>query len=71
MNSVLRGVTDKKVREVLRAAERAGCTLSWTGKGHIRVETPQGVYFTGGTPSDHRAATRLRAGLRARGVPIP
>lgn len=70
MKDPLRGVTDKKCREVLRAAMNDGCEVTWTKGGHIRVMTPNGPYFTGGTPSGG-AARNLRSGLRGKGVNIP
>ncbi len=70
MSDPLKGVTDKTVRAVLRDARRAGCEIRWTGKGHIRVDTPGGPVFVGGTPGDQKVATHLRVILRRKGVEL-
>lgn len=70
MRDVLRGVTDKHVRQVLRRAQRLGCEITITNGGHLRIETPNGPYFTGITPGDRKGFLRLKSGLRQKGVDI-
>ena len=66
----LRGVTNRDVKKVIREAMRAGCEVSVTGGGHLRIDTPGGPYFAAMTASDHRAAMNVRVALRRRGVDI-
>jgi len=66
-----RGIKPKALREVLAAAEDAGATVSLTRGNHVRVETPEGPYFTGSTASDGRVIRHLRSDLRRRGIDIP
>lgn len=70
MSDVTRGMTNRDTRKVVREAIKAGCGVSITGGNHIRIDTPQGPYFTGLTTSDQRAHLNLRRDLRRRGVAI-
>lgn len=66
----LRGVTNKEARAVLRAAREQGCRITITRSSHIRIDTPNGPYFTGLTASRDSSARNLRAGLRQKGVNV-
>jgi len=71
MNSVLRAVKPRELREVYDAAEKAGCVLELTRSSHIKVTTPAGRIFTGPlSSSDRRGYHRTRADLRRMGVEI-
>lgn len=68
---VLRGVTNREVRDVLRRAMRAGCSVSITGATHVRVVTPSGVaVMAGTTPSSRYAHKKLTGALRRNGVRV-
>lgn len=68
---VLKGVTDKDSRAVLKRAVRAGCTVEITNSQHVKVTTPSGAIIrTGLTSSDHRAHRYLERDLRRAGVEI-
>lgn len=66
----LRGVTNKAARQLLQEVQDLGYKVTLTKGGHVRVDTPNGPYFTGTTMSDHRGIRALRAGLRQKGVSI-
>lgn len=55
-------------RALMRAIERAGGTITLRRSNHYRIDGPGGCYFTGSTPSDHRARKNLLAGLRKIGL---
>lgn len=70
MSNVLAGVTNRDVKALLREVMKAGHAVSLTRGGHVRIDTPQGPYFTGSTTSDWRAVRSLRCDLRRRGVEV-
>jgi F420-0:gamma-glutamyl ligase-like protein len=53
--------------KVLKAARKAGCTITATGKGHYQIRNAAGVVHAPGTPRDgDEAAKQLRYELRQR-----
>lgn len=61
-----------EVRPLLRELLAAGCRVTKTARGHIRVTTPRGkMLVTAGTPSDWRAWRNFLADLRRAGVELP
>ncbi len=57
------------LRSLARAAHRAGWSITLTGTGHLRWESPDGtVVITPSTPSDHRSSRNSRARLRRAGL---
>lgn len=59
-------------KQVLRSAEQRGWQVIRRRGGHLKLQHTNGaIYFTGGTPSDRRAALNLDRALRRleRGVP--
>lgn len=65
---LLRGVTDKRVRGLLREAARNGAVLSFTGSGHIKVATRMGATFAAVTPRSPHSYRHLERALRSIGA---
>jgi hypothetical protein len=58
----------KEVTQLLRQAEKAGCTVT-RGKKHLRIHTPSGRWVGCPiSPSDRRSLLDVRARLRRMGV---
>ena len=63
--------SNRDVANLLRRAERAGCSLERTGSDHLKITLPDGsLYFAGTSTSDRKAVMRIRADLRRRGVSL-
>jgi hypothetical protein len=61
----------KEQKQVLRRAEKAGCTIEKTAKGHVKVRCPNGqIIITAATPSDCRVQKNFIARLRREGVQV-
>ena len=59
------------LRRLLKAAERAGATVTRRANNHYRIAIPGGpVVFTSSSPSDHRTLLNTRAALRRAGLHI-
>ena len=56
-------------RKVLDEVARLGGTVEWTRGDHLRINTPQGPYFTGKTPGDFRWVKKITSDLRKMGWP--
>lgn len=69
---ILRGISDKHVRQLLTKARKQGCTFVRSGGDHIRVLGPDDklITSTGMTASDHRSWLNVRAELRKAGVDV-
>jgi hypothetical protein len=59
-----------KRRDLEKAVEKAGGSITLRPSGHYRIVGPDGVYFTGSTPGDHRARKNLIADLRKLGLDL-
>lgn len=68
MKDITKGITNREQRAVVRAAIRAGCTVTITGGQHVRILTPNGPVFTGLTGSDRHSHKALTNTLRKKGV---
>jgi hypothetical protein len=64
------GITNREQRAIVREAMKAGCEVTITRSQHVRIETPQGPYWTGLTGSSRNAHRILRRELIKRGVPL-
>lgn len=70
----------KRLRKIVKAAEKAGWTPDFTSKGHPRLTPPAGLRDRNGdlvrpvtfalTPSDHRGDRNTIAALRRAGLDI-
>jgi predicted RNA binding protein YcfA (HicA-like mRNA interferase family) len=59
------------IRDIIKAAQRQGWTVTMTGGNHYRFKSPAGpVVFTASTPSDWRAIRNIVARLRRAGLDI-
>lgn len=66
-----KGNARKELHDLLRAAERAGCTAELAKAGHWKVTVPgRGPVFCSATPRSGKAVTATRVRLRAMGVPL-
>jgi hypothetical protein len=65
-----RGITNREQRAVIREAIKAGCVVTITRSQHVRIETPDGPYWTGLTGSSRNAHRVLRRELIKKGVPL-
>lgn len=73
VNDVLKGVTNKDLRVVLRKAVKAGCIIEWArGRSlHVHVKCPNGgLVIASGTPSSPHSARYLKNDLRRNGVEL-
>lgn len=62
---------DKAIRSLVRLAECQGWTVTRTRRNHLKFCAPNGgVYFTGSTPSDHRAIKNATTHLRKMGLTV-
>lgn len=56
---------------LMRAITEAGGIVERRRSNHYKITLPDGaVYFTGGTPSDHRARKNMVADLRKLGLDV-
>lgn len=64
-----RNAASSDFREIVKAAESQGWTLTWTSKGHVKMIPPDGgpPVFTSGSPGDYRALKNFLGKLRRRG----
>jgi len=68
---VPRNVRPKSLRQLLIKAEIAGCVITVSNSGHLKIVTPSGqIYFCAKSASDYRAERNVRSALRKYGVPI-
>ena len=63
--------SNKDLNAYVREAEKQGCSVSFTGKGHLRIIGPKGIAFCPSPPSKGcRSLENTRADLRRIGVEI-
>lgn len=62
---------NKDLAQLLRAAEKAGCSIGRAGSGHVVVVTPRGdrVYTSSSNPRG-RGVANFRSRLRRAGVQV-
>lgn len=62
----------KEFKGIAKQLRALGYQFEARKTGHIAILTPEGKFVWGmaGTPSDHRAAHKLRCDLRKRGIPL-
>jgi hypothetical protein len=58
----------KEAREIARAVERAGGTVTRTGQGHMKVTGPRGVAFIPSDPGNNRLALAYETIERCTGL---
>ena len=64
-------IRSPELRGLLRELRDLRVEVSYTGGGHLRVETPMGPVYMPSTPSDTgRGIRNCRAELRRHGVPV-
>lgn len=67
----LRGVRPEALRRLYVKAEEAGCTVSLTEGGHVKVAGPEGgLTFGPLTASGGRATANVRSQIRRLGVAL-
>jgi hypothetical protein len=62
------------VRDLIRAARRAGWRITHTGSGHIKLTPPapkRATVVIASTPSDRRAWRNILADIRKAGLRLP
>lgn len=65
------GKQSKDIRELQATAEAQGWTITHTGGGHLKWQSPEGkVVFSPSTPSDWRSMKNHIAYLRRAGLHI-
>lgn len=59
----------REFKDVTRALDAQGWTITTTKKRHLRFESPRGlIIYSAGTPSDWRARKNLVAHLKRAGL---
>lgn len=61
----------KRLKELVREAERQGWTVEIRRSGHLKWTAPNGdMVFSPSTPSDYRGLKNLTRDLRHRGLSV-
>lgn len=66
----MKRVRPKQLSDMLKKAEKQGCTVEFTNGGHIKITTPNGPVFTASTGGDTRGWKNARALLRKKGLDL-
>ena len=59
----------KEIKEMIKAARKAGWIVTLTNGGHWKWQNPNGdIFYSALTPSDRRALLNMKAYLRRMGT---
>ena len=70
MSAILRGITQKDHKQVVRKALAAGCSIDIAGNGHVVLTTPDGTRIRTPLTGSRGSAMYLRQDLRRAGVVV-